>query len=177
MDFLSLAAERYSVRKFKDTPVEQEKIDKILKSAQLAPTACNFQPQRILVLNNDKSLSKLKNCTKWYFDCSLAMLICYDKYECWTRRFDNTQSGVVDASIVATQMMLEAAEIGIGSTWVMSYDPAKMREEFEIPENLVDVALLVMGYPADDAEPNERHTQYKNLTETVIYNEFKQVIK
>lgn len=172
MDFLTLAAERYSVRKFTDATVEQEKIDKILKAAQLAPTACNFQPQRILVINNEISLAKLKNCTKWHFDCTLAMLVCYNKDECWTRRYDNTQSGVVDASIVATHMMLEAAELGIGSTWVMSYDPAKLREEFDIPENLVDVALLVMGYPADDAQPNERHTQYKDFSETVIYNQF-----
>ena len=172
MDFLTLAAQRYSVRKFKSTPIEQDKIDKILEAAKLAPTACNFQPQRILVINYAMSLAKLKNCTKWHFDCPLAMLICYNKDECWTRRYDDTQSGTVDTSIVTTHMMLEAAELGIGSTWVMSYDPAKMREEFNIPENLADVALLVMGYPADDAEPNERHTQYKDLKETVIYNEF-----
>lgn len=172
MDFLTLATQRYSVRKFKSEPVEQENIDKILKAAQLAPTACNFQPQRILVLNSEISLSKLKNCTKWHFDCPLAMLVCYNKDECWTRRYDNTQSGVVDASIVATHMMLEAAELGIGSTWVMSFDPDAVISEFSIPDNIIPVAILVMGYPADDAEPNKLHTQYKSVSETVMYNEF-----
>lgn len=172
MDFLTLASERYSVRKFNSNPVEQDKIDKILRAAQLSPTACNFQPQRILVINNYSSLSKLKKCTKWHFDCPLAMLVCYDKNECWTRRCDNEQSGVVDAGIVATHMMLEAAELGVGSTWVMSYDPDALISEFEIPDNIVPVAILVMGYPADDAEPNKLHTVYKNLTEFVSYNKF-----
>ncbi len=172
MDFLTLAAERYSVRKFKDEQIGQESIDKILKAAQLAPTACNFQPQSVLVINNAESLGKLKNCTKWHFDCTLAMLVCYNKDVCWTRRYDNTQSGVVDASIVTTHMMLEATELGIGSTWVMSFDPAVMRTEFEIPGNIEPVALLVMGYPADDAEPNKLHTQYKPLEELISYNKF-----
>ncbi len=172
MDFLTLAAERYSVRKFDGRPVEQEKIEKILKAAQLAPTACNFQPQRVLVINSEEALAKLKNCTKWHFDCPLAMLVCFDKNECWTRRYDNTQSGTVDASIVATHMMLEASELGIGSTWVMSYDPSAVRAEFELPDNFEDAALLVMGYPAEDAMPNERHSQSKSINEFVSYNKF-----
>lgn len=172
MDFITLASERYSVRKFSDKAIGQESIARILKAAQLAPTACNFQPQRILVINNDESLSKLRNCTKWHFDCNLAMLVCFDEDECWIRRYDNTKSGTVDASIVATHMMLAAAEIGIGSTCVMSYDPVAMRREFEIPNNIKDVALLVMGYPADDAVPNERHTQYRASDEIIMFNEF-----
>ncbi len=172
MDFLTLASERYSVRKFDGRPVEQEKLEKILRAAQLAPTACNFQPQRVLVINSEEALGKLKKCTKWHFDCPLAMLVCFNKDECWTRRYDNTQSGTVDASIVATHMMLEAAEIGIGSTWVMSYDPSALRTEFELPDNIEDTALLVMGYPAEDAEPNERHTQFKAVNEFVSYNKF-----
>ena len=172
MDFDKVIAERYSVRKFENKHLEQSVIDELLKAGHLAPTGCNFQPQRILVINNYSSLSKLKKCTKWHFDCPLAMLVCYDKNECWTRRYDNEQSGVVDAGIVATHMMLEAAELGIGSTWVMSYDPEALISEFEIPDNIVPVAILVMGYPADDAEPNKLHTVYKNLTEFVSYNKF-----
>ena len=172
MDFITLASERYSVRSFSDKSIEQESVSKILAAARVAPTACNFQPQRILVIDSEESLAKLKNCTKWHFDCKLAMLVCYNKDECWTRRYDNTQSGVVDASIVATHMMLAAAEIGIGSTWVMSYDPVVMRKEFELPENIVDVALLVMGYPSADAQPNERHYQFKDIEETVSFNKF-----
>lgn len=52
MNFYDLAAERYSVHKFKDKPIKQVTIDKILTAAQIAPTGCNYQPQRILVINN-----------------------------------------------------------------------------------------------------------------------------
>ncbi len=172
MDFLSFATERYSVRKFSDKEIDQENIDKIIAAAQVSPTGCNFQPQRILIINNEESLARLKNCTKWHFDCKLAMLVCYNKDECWTRRYDNAQSGVVDASIVTTHLMLAAYEIGIGSTWVMSYNPEAIRKEFNIPDNIKDVALLVMGYPADDAQPSELHFKYRLVEETVKYNTF-----
>ncbi len=172
MDFLKLAADRYSVRKFTEKPLEKDVLDKVLKAAHIAPTGCNYQPQRILVINNADTLAKLKECTRCHFDAPCAMLICYNKDECWTRPYDCNKSGIVDASIVTTHMMLEAAELGVGSTWVMHFNPFKMREVFAIPENIEPVALLVMGYPAPDAVPNERHTVYRPIEETVFYNKF-----
>ena len=172
MDFITLAAERYSVRKFSDKPVEKEIIDKILKAGHIAPTGCNFQPQRILVINREDSLEKLKECTRCHFDAPCAMLVCYNRDECWTRPYDGNQSGIVDASIVTTHMMLAAAESGVGSTWVMHFDPQKMREAFEIPQNIEPVALLVMGYPAEDATPADFHNQFRSLDEVVVYDKF-----
>ena len=172
MDFLKLASDRYSVRKFKDKSLEKEVIDKILEAGHIAPTGCNYQPQRILVINNEEALAKLKDCTRCHFDAPCAMLICYNKDECWTRPYDGAQCGMVDASIVTTHMMLRAWELGIGSTWVMHFNPFKIREAFEIPLNIEPVALLVMGYPADDGQPNKLHTQFRPLSETVLYNEF-----
>ncbi len=172
MDFLKLATDRYSVRKFADKPVEKEAVDKILAAAHVAPTGCNYQPHKILVINSEEALAKLKECTRCHFDAPCAMLVCYNSDECWTRPYDGSQSGVVDASIVTTHMMLRAWELGIGSTWVMHFNPFKMREEFAVPENFVPVALLVMGYPSPDALPNERHTVYRPIEETVFYNEF-----
>ena len=172
MDFLSFATERYSVRKFTDKSLEKEVIDKILEAGHIAPTGCNYQPQRILVINNEETLSKLKECTRCHFDAPCAMLICYNKDECWTRPYDGNQSGIVDASIVTTHMMLEASELGVGSTWVMHFNPFKMREAFAIPENIEPVALLVMGYPADDVQPNERHTLFRPDDEIVLFNKF-----
>lgn len=171
-DFLSLAADRYSVRKFRQEPVEQEKLDLILKAGHLAPTGCNLQPQKILIINSEKAICKMKECTKCHFDAPAAMLVCYNKDECWTRKYDNKTSGEIDASIVCTHMMLEAANIGIGSTWVMYFDPDKMRKEFHIPDKIEPVALLVMGYPADDAQPFPGHSEFKAPEDIVVYNEF-----
>lgn len=169
MDFLTLARERFSVRKFTNEPIAQEDIDKILKAGHVAPTACNYQPQRIFVINSPEGLEKLKDCTRCHFDCSCAMLVCYNKDECWTRKYDGENSGFVDASIVTTHMMMEATELGIGSTWVMHFNPAKMIEAFNIPENIVPVALLVMGHPAPNASPIDMHSQFRPLEEVVSY--------
>ena len=62
MDFLELAKNRFSLRKFSDKKVEKEKIDYILAAMQAAPTAVNFQPQRILVLTDEKELEKVSKC-------------------------------------------------------------------------------------------------------------------
>lgn len=66
-------------------------------------------------------------------------------------------------------MMLEAAEIGVGSTWVMMFDPAILKAEFDLPEDFEPVSILVMGYPAENATPSERHESRKSLEETVAF--------
>lgn len=172
MEYSELIKKRYSVRKFTDEPVKKEAIDRILDAAHLAPTGCNFQPQRILVINTPEAIEKLRGCTRAHFGANTAMLVCYNKDECWTRKYDNEVSGMVDASIVATHMMLAAENEGVGSTWVMHFNPFAMREAFNIPENIIPVALLVLGYPAPDAEPHPYHSQFRPQEETVRYNSF-----
>ncbi len=172
MNFLELAEKRFSVRKFKSEHLKQTEIDSILKAGHLAPTGCNNQPQRILVLNNDETISKLKNCTKCHFDAPTAMLICYNKDETWTRPYDGAICAPVDASIVTTHMMLQAEDLGIGSTWVMHFDPEAMKKTFNIPENIIPHALLVMGYPADDVQPSPMHAASRPMNEVVFYDTF-----
>ena len=172
MDFEKVISERFSVRKFKDEHLEKDVVDKIINAGHIAPTGCNFQPQRILVLNSDESIEKLKNCTKCHFDAPAAFLVCYNRKETWKRPYDGALSAPVDAAIVATHMMLEAYNLGVGSCWVMHFDPFKMRETFDIPENIEPVALLVMGYPDDDAKPIEMHSKVRDLNEVVYYDTF-----
>ena len=105
MDFEKVITERYSVRKFKNEHLEKEIVQKILDAGHVAPTGCNFQPQRILVINTDASIEKLKNCTRCHFDAPTAFLICYNKDESWVRKYDGALSAPVDATIVATHMM------------------------------------------------------------------------
>lgn len=173
MDFDKLITERYSVRTFKSEHLPQEIIDKILVSGHKAPTGCNYQPQRILVLNTDESIAKLKECTKCHFDAPTAMLVCHNKEESWVRKYDGARSSPVDAVIVATHMMLSAHNEGIGCCFVMHFDPMAMRSTFGIPENIEPVALLVMGYPSEDAKPLALHFENRPMDETVFYDEFK----
>lgn len=172
MDFEKLIDERYSVRNFKSEHLEQTVIDKILEAGHKAPTGCNYQPQRILVLNTDESIEKLKECTKCHFNAPTAMLVCHNRDESWKRVYDGALSSPVDAVIVTTYMMLAAQNEGVGTCWVMHFDPDKMCETFSIPENIEPVALLVMGYPSDDAKPLDLHFKSRPIDETVIYDSF-----
>jgi len=169
MEFLDLAAQRYSVRRFSGEKVSRETIDRILKAAHLAPTGCNYQPQKIYVMESQQSLEALKECTDCHFHAPLAFLICYDREKSWKRPFDGADSGPVDASIVTTHMMLQGWTEGVGSTWVMLFDPEKIRRSFQIPENLEPVALLTMGYPAENSRPSRLHNQFVPIADMVEF--------
>jgi nitroreductase len=172
MSFNDLAAKRYSVRNFTTQEVEKEKLAYVLKAGQLAPTAGNLQPWRILVIEDRQARTKLRECTTYHFNAPVSLLVCGKKEEAWDRPYDSKNSSDIDCSIVTTQMMLAAADIGLGTTWVMHFDPVKMREAFAVPSSLEPVSLLVMGYPAEGAAPNPKHFQRKSLEETVFYNSF-----
>ena len=100
------------------------------------------------------------------------MLICYNRDESWVRPYDSALAAPVDAAIVTTHMMLKAHELGVGTCWVMHFNPAAMREKFNIPENIIPEALLVMGYPSENAEPSPRHSSFRPLDEVVVYGSF-----
>ena len=172
MNFKQLIEERFSVRDFKTEHLPQDVIEKILAAGHKAPTGCNFQPQRILVLNTDESIQKLQNCTKCHFNAPTAILVCHNTDESWKRKYDGALSSPVDAVIVATYMMLEATNNGVGSCWVMHFDPYAMRETFSIPDNTEPVARLVMGYPSENAKPIDMHFNFRPIDEIVSYDSF-----
>lgn len=172
MDFEKIISERFSVRSFKQEHLPQAVIDKILEAGHKAPTGCNYQPQRILVLNTDSSVEKLRGCTKCHFNAPTAMLVCHNANESWKRPYDGALSSPVDAVIVATHMLLAAQQEGVGCCWVMHFDPTAMKNTFNIPENIEPVALLVMGYPADDAKPLDMHYKSRPIDEVVFYDSF-----
>jgi nitroreductase len=172
MHFKELAAARYSVRKFKPDPVEKEKLDLILEALRTAPTAANKQPQRALLITSEEGLRKVDAITPCRFGAPAVLLVCFDKDACWVRPTDKQDSGWVDASIVTTHAMLQAADCGIGSTWVMFFDAAKAREEFALPANLIPVAVLPLGYPAADAAPAGFHSQREPREKLVFFEQF-----
>ena len=177
MSFIQLAKERYSVRKFSDKKVEKEKLDLILEAGRVAPTAVNYQPQRILVIENDEGLAKLKACTRYHFDAPLALLVCYDSTISWKREHDKEDQGSIDASVVATHMMLQIHELGLGSTWVGNFNLDIIKKEFNLPEYLVPVVLLPMGYPSSDLVPSKFHDKRYDIKDTVFFNSFECITK
>ncbi|MBQ7372216.1 MAG: nitroreductase family protein [Blautia sp.] len=154
MSFLELASERYSVRSFSDRPVEQEKIDRILKAAQLAPTAVNYQPQMIYVLKSDEAMAKINRLCRCIYGAPMVFLICSDESRTWKSRTERGySSGEMDCSIVCTHMMLEAWEQGIGSVWVRLFDVEAVAKAFGLPSHIRPICLLPAGYAAEDCVP------------------------
>lgn len=123
MEFSSLIAQRYSVRRFDPKPVPHDKISAILQAARLSPTATNAQPQRILVVERPDLLEKVYTCTRYHFEAPLMFVVCYDSNASWKRPSDCFDCGVVDATIVATHLALAITNEGLGSTWVGNFDP------------------------------------------------------
>ncbi|SDL41346.1 Nitroreductase family protein [Kandleria vitulina] len=104
VQFLRFARERYSVRSFSDTPIEQHKIDSILTAAQLAPTAVNFQPQMIYVLKSEEALAKIRQVCRSTYGVPLVFLICSDERKTWKSQTERGySSGEMDCSIVGTR--------------------------------------------------------------------------
>ena len=172
MTFLELAKARYSVRSFSDRKVEPEVLKRILEAARLSPTACNNQPWKILVIQDEKALAKLKDCTRYTFGAPLALLVCSDHQKEWKRSYDGQPSGEVDAAIVGTHLMLAAADLGLGTTWVGYFDPVKIRETYDIPAHLEPVCLFPLGYPADNCKPSANHTDRFSMDDLIVYDHF-----
>ncbi len=167
-NFLELAKARFSVRNYASIPVEEDKINAILEAARLAPTACNYQPQKIYVLKSEEALGKVRQISKCAFNAPLVFAIGYDKdREAHNFYHADLGYGVTDSSIVCTHMMMEAWEQGLGSCWVGWFDPDAFSAAFKIPENIVISALLPVGYCAPDAKPSPMHSASREQDDMV----------
>ncbi len=172
MSFFDLARTRYSVRSFDPRPVEKEKLDLILQAAQAAPSACNYQPTRILVVEKEEDLKKFTYMSRSIFGAPMVLIICADTSVAWVRGFDKLNHAGADACIAATHIMLQAAELELGTVWIGNFDPELLRKHFNIPENISPICLLPLGYPSKISAPSERHTSRKPLDEIVFYDHF-----
>lgn len=168
MSFLELAKSRWSVRAYKDTPIEDEKMQLILEAGRVAPTAKNYQPQRIYVVKSPEALQKLKTVCNCIFDAPVVLVVAYDQDRvCLSQMMPGQDSGKKDVSIVCTHMMLQAWELGIGSCWVGLFNDDQVGEVLGLPKHHRVVTLMPMGYPAEDAKPLNLHFQYRDMDDMV----------
>ena len=169
MTFQELAHERYSVRSFRNIPIEEEKMHLILEAGRVAPTACNNQPQKIYIAKSETSRKKLASVCRCTFGAPVILVVCYDRTRDWKNKLmPGYESGETDAAIVCTHMMLQAFELGIGSCWVGYFNAQTVKEALGLPENVTVSALLPMGYPAEDAKPLPLHEQVREFGDTIV---------
>ena len=167
MEFEDIIRRRTSVRKFNDKKLEKEKLDKILETGRVAPTAKNIQPIKIYVVQSDEGLEKIDKASRCRYGAPVVLIICGNRDEAYHKGDYSTYE--MDSCIVTTHMMLEATNIGVDNIWVESFDENVLRDEFNIGEELTPVCLLPLGYKADDCSINPLHDKRKNLDELVIY--------
>jgi len=170
MDFLTLAKERYSVRKFSDRPVEKEKLERILEAGNCAPTAKNLQPQKIYVLQSEEALKIMNEISPCVFGAKTVLVFAYDTGAEWQNPLEEgIRSGVEDVSIVATHMMMEAADLGLGTCWCNYFANSRLEKALNLPENEKAVLFMPLGYAAEDSVPSANHTAKKDINEIVKY--------
>lgn len=172
MDFLGLAKQRCTTRGFTDKKIDKNDLNRILSAGRVAPTACNKQPQRIIVVQQPDNIFKVQKAYKT-FSSQCILIVCQDKRDALIRPFDGKCSGDLDIGIICDHMMLAARELNIGSVMVGLFDPYVIRKEFDIPEYIEPTALLILGYPDKGFLSPERHsTERKPLSDTIMYEKW-----
>lgn len=172
MNFIQLAKARCSMRAFTPKQVEEEKLSIILESALIAPTAVNYQPQKILVIRNAESLDKLKNSSRT-FNAPLVLVVCCDKDISWIRKYDDKSMSDIDGTIVADHIVMTAESLGLGTCWITAFNPAALKIDFNIPNNIDPVAIIAIGYDGMARTLPDRHnTKRKHLSSIIVENTF-----
>lgn len=169
MDFIELASSRYSCKKFDTRQISKQQLDTILEAGCLAPTAKNLQEQHIYVVQSAEGLAKLDTLTPCRYGAPTMLIVAFDKDNVYTYPGQKHNSGIEDASIVTTHMMLCAKSLGVESCWVNFFDPDKMAEAFQLPENEEILCCLALGFASEDTKPFPNHYSRKPIDETVTY--------
>ena len=169
MEFTDVIEKRYSCKNYSARKVEDEKLTAILSAGRVAPTAKNFQEQRIYVVRSEEGLAKIDAATPCRYGAPVCLVVAYDRSNMFTYPGGKHTSGAEDAAIVATHMLLAAANAGVDSCWINFFDPEKLAAELGLPENEEVLMLMDLGYAAESAGPLATHGLRKPLEETVAY--------
>lgn len=168
MEFLELARQRYSVRAYKSTPVEAEKLQEVLEAARVAPTACNLQPFRLIVIHTkgrEEELGRIYS-PSWFVQSPIVICICGIPSQSWVRR-DHKNYRDVDVAIAMDHLILAATDLGLGTCWVGAFDAEEARKVLRLPADVEPIAFTPLGYPDD--QPSHRHKIRKPMDELVRY--------
>lgn len=158
MKFTELARKRSSIRSYTPEPVTDKQLHSVLEAGCLAPTACNLQPFQILVVREKENLRALSAAYSrdWFKEAPVVLVLCTDSSKAWKRSGDERCLIDVDGAIVADHMTLAAAELGLGTCWIGSFDPAIVRRVLAIPEPVEPLVMLTLGHPNEPGRPKTR---------------------
>lgn len=169
MEFHQVIKNRYSCKKFDGRKVDEKQLAAILEAGRLAPTAKNLQEQHLYVVQSEEGLAKLDRHTPCRYGASTCVVVAFDSQNVFTYPGGKRDSGIEDATIVATHLMLAAAAEGVDSCWINFFDPEELAKELGLPEREEILMILDLGYAAEGTKPLANHTLRRELSETVSY--------
>ena len=166
MEFSELVQNRYSVRAYKDDPVEEDKLQRILEAAKLAPTAANRQSFQLIIIHTEGKEAQLQKVypKSWFVQAPLVICACGLPGGNWVRSDEKNYSDV-DVAIMMDHLILAAANEGLGTCWIGAFNPDEARKFLGLPDDAEPVAFTPLGYPADQPRPKRR----KDLNDLIRY--------
>ena len=169
MEFKEVVKNRYSCKKFSDRQVEPDKLAAILEAGRVAPTAKNLQEQHVYVIRSEEALAKIDAVSPCRYGAPTVLVVAFDSNNVFTYPGGKRDSGVEDATIVATHMILAAADEGVDSCWVNFLDPEVLAQTLGLPENEEVLMVMDLGYADEGTGPLPNHSSRKDISETVSY--------
>lgn len=173
MDIFQVIKDRRSIRKYKDTSVEPEKIDQLLDAARLAPSWKNMQCWRFLVLTGAEKQEALLSAfpddnpgKKAIASAPVVVVLCADPTESGIEH--GIEYFIADAAIAFEHFCLAAHALGLGTCWMGWYDEACIKESLGIPARFRVVGVTPLGYPDQEPKPRPR----KEMAEITFFNEW-----
>ena len=166
MDLYEAIRRRRSVRDYQEKPVEQDKLDRILEAARLAPSASNRQAWRFIVVRDAAKRRALAQASDQDFVGQAPIVLAAVSLEPDRLMHCQVPAGPVDCAIALEHMALAAVAEGLGTCWIGAFYQDQVRQVLEIPPEAKVIELLTLGYPADRSRPKTR----KALGEIVCYD-------
>lgn len=150
MEFYHVIDARYSVRSYREDPVPEPALERILEAARLAPSACNIQPWHFYVVRDAALRRELfpPGRQTWAAAAPVVLVACADPGAAWVRSFDGKNHADIDLGIVMEHIVLAAAAEGLGACWICAFDPALFRRALQLPPHLDPVAATPLGFAA-----------------------------
>ena len=181
MSFLDLANKRYSVRNYKNTPVAQEKINRCIEAARLAPSACNSQSWKFIIVDDLELINKLAraafegilNFNHFAFKAPVLILIVSERQKAFAKFgsiVKRRNFSLMDIGIAAEHFCLQATEEGLGTCMLGWFNEKKVKKTLSIPKFKRVELIISVGFSADDNIP---HKKRKSVDEILSYNKYR----
>lgn len=171
MDFYEAVKVRKSVRKYSNKKVDKEVLDRILNATRIAPSGCNAQPWKFILVSDvdmKKKLAIASRGQKFITDADIIVIACGNPDLAFPQQGGYMNAFPIDVAIAVEHLCLAAAVEGLGTCWIGAFDEKEVKKIMEVPDPWRVVALTSLGYPAETSPDRGR----KPISEIVDFEKW-----